>query len=180
MKSKNSILIILLVMLTGCGIIPTSRSIPTGYSPISNSKEEKIYKSYDEFKDISFYRHKVFFKFSPIEIYIVDSSSPFLRIEFTYYGSDWIFFESATIINSEGSSVNFRFKSYDKESDVLYSGRVKEYIDVVLTDNKAIPMSNLIKYNRGEIKVRLSGKRNADYVLNESQIRGLKDILDIY
>ncbi len=33
---------------------------------------------------------------------------------------------------------------------------------------------------RGEIKVRLSGKRNADYVLNESQIRGLKDILDIY
>ena len=164
MKSKNSILIILLVMLTGCGIIPTSRSIPTGYSPISNSKEEMIYKSYDEFK----------------EIYIVDSSSPFLRIEFTYYGSDWIFFESATIINSEGSSVNFRFKSYDKESDVLYSGRVKEYIDVVLTDNKAIPMFNLIKYNRGEIKVRLSGKRNADYVLNESQIRGLKDILDIY
>lgn len=179
MKSKK-ILIVLLLIVTGCGVIPTSRTIPTGYSPISNSKEEMIYKRYDEFKDISFYRHKAFFKSSPIEIYFVESSSPFLRIEFTYYGSDWIFFESATIINSENSRVNIRFKSYDKDMDVLYSGNVMESIDKPLTDNDAMLILNLINDNKGEVKVRLSGKRNADYALNESQVKGLKDMLNKY
>jgi hypothetical protein len=174
MKNIGSILIILGIILTGCV------AIPAGYSPTNKSENEMIYKKHNEFKDISFYRHKAFFKFSPIEIYIGEGNDTYLRIKFKYIGSDWIFFESATIINSEGSKVKFSFNSYDREDDVLSNGSVLEYIDESLSDKKAKEILNLINTNNEIIKLRLSGKYYKDYVLNESQINGLKEILKKY
>lgn len=161
-------------MLTGCAVIPT------GYLPVSNSENEMIYKKYNEFKNISFYRHKAFFRTSPIEIYIGESETTYLRIKFKYSGSGWIFFETATIINSEGSKVNFSFNSYDKETDVLSGNSVIEYIDESLSDYRAKEILNLINTNVGVIKVRLSGKYYKDYILTESQINGLKEMLNKY
>ena len=175
MKNITSILIILgLILLTGCAVIPT------GYLPVSNSENEMVYKKHNEFKDISFYRHKAFFSPSPIEIYIGEGKLTYLRTKFKYRGSDWIFFENATIINSESSKVKISFNSYDKETDVLSGSSVVEYIDESLSDYKAKEILNLINSNVDVIKVRLSGKYYKDYVLNESQINGLKEILNIY
>lgn len=168
MKNIHIFLIIsVLIVQAGCA------TIPTGYTPISTTEIEMVYKKYDEFKDVTFYRHKVFFGTSPIEIYIVEGKTTYPRIVFKYFGSDWIFFETATLINSKGTRVIFSFKSYDKTTDVLPGGSVRECIDEILPDSQARKILNLINSNEGEIKLRLTGKYYKDYILSDLNIKGL-------
>jgi len=48
--------LIILLLIVGC------TTIPSGYVKISNDPNEKIYKKYDEFKGLTWYKHEEFFK----------------------------------------------------------------------------------------------------------------------
>lgn len=137
-----------------------------------------IYQRYDEFKQQSFYRHKAFFKESPIEVYIGYKSEKYYRIKFIYEGSDWIFFESATIVNADGESLRFSFQSFDKITNVMSNGFVFESIDEPLSEDRVKKLLKIIEGNSRYVKVRLSGMYYKDYTLNEKHIKGLLEILN--
>lgn len=157
--------------------------IPKGYTPITKQKDEKFYVRYDEFKNISFIRHKYFFgtfaypNTEPIEIYEVKNSN--LRLVFEYIGWDWIFFQKATLINSSGKKIEFNFKSYNKTTDVISGDTVYESIDLYLSDSKAKALLILLS-TPGNKKIRLSGKYQEDYILDKNRIIALKEIIDHY
>lgn len=178
MKTINSIIIILGLILSSC--------VPEGYSPVSSRHNEKIYVKHNEFKDLTFYRHKAFFNansadYSPVEIYIGENEygNQYLRIEFTYNQGDWIFFTDAIIKNSRNDKVVFSFNSYEKTTDV-HDYSVFEEIDESLPDNKAKRIRDLIKPSGGKIKVRLSGEGYEDYVLEQDTVNALRKILKRY
>jgi len=162
-------------LLNGCMTL-----IPKGYTPITNQKDESFYVRYDEFKDVSFVRHKYFFSIfadEPIEIYEVKNSN--LRVVFKYHGSDWIFFKKAVLINSSGNKVVFNFKTYDKTTDVGSGGTVYESIDLYLSDSEAKKLLGILTAS-GNKKVRLSGKYYKDYILDNNRVVALTEIIEHY
>lgn len=170
---RGSILLIALCLLTGC-----LAGIPKGYKPVSNEKNESFYVNHDEFKGTSFIRHKFFFSDDkPIEIYQVKDN--FLRVVFTYRGSDWIFFRTATIINSAGEKMSFAFESHKKTTEVLSGGNVFETVDIVLSDSEAKKLLAILN-DSGEKKVRLSGKYYKDYTLYDKKVLALRDVIENY
>jgi hypothetical protein len=171
MIKKLLLFLVITMGFTGC-----LSFVPEGYTPVSTTENEMIYKRYDEFKDVAFYRHKTFFGSSPIEVYIVEGTSTYPRIVFEYYGSSWIFFETATLVGSDGQRISFTFKSYDKTTDVLSGGSVKERIDIVLDEARAEQILRMISTSE-EIKLRLSGKYYKDFSLPEDVVNAIKDIL---
>ena len=187
MKSKKLTILFLFIVigifiLNGCAFY----MIPKGYSPISKDENGKIYKKYDEFKQISFYKHKNFcyigglYYNRVIEIYIGENdNNKYLRMRFVYWGPSWIFFENATLINAVGNKIEFSFNSFDKKTDVLSAGRVEESIDFRLSDDKANNILDIISLNR-ELRLRLSGTYYQDYRLTKIQIKGIEEILNYY
>lgn len=167
---RYSAILLVFFFLTGC-----LAAIPKGYKPVSEKKDENLYVRYDEFKGVSFTRHKLFFRDdTPIEIYQVNDN--LLRVVFTYRGQDWIFFTSATIINSSGEKVSFSFKSYEKETDVLTGGSVFESIDIVLTDSEAKKLLEILSDPTTK-KIRLSGSYYKDYTLMDNKVLALQEII---
>ena len=167
-------ILVITILLNGCVIF-----IPKGYAPITNQKDEHFYVRYDEFKDISFIRHKYFFGISadePIEIYEVQNRG--LRVVFNYCGTVWIFFEKAIAINSFGQKIEFNFNFYDKTTDVS-SSIVSESIDLDLSDSKAQDFLSLLS-TPGNKKIRLSGKYYRDYLLDKNKVVALKEIIGHY
>jgi len=174
----------LFLIFSGCA------SIPKGYSPISQSNNELIYKQVDHIDNKTVYRHKNFFQafhdsdgkmLSPIEIYIIEAYGvKFLRAEFQYTGLGWIFFDRATIVNSVGQRMVFSFNTLEKTTRVWSGSTVKESIDEFLPIDKARELSQILNNNAGEINVRLSGQYREDYTLSEKHIIGLKSMLAMY
>ena len=153
--------------------------VPNGYVPITDQKDEIFYVQHDEFKAVSFVRHKYFFGIftdEPIEIYEVKNKN--LRVVFKYHGSDWIFFTNATLINSSGNKIAFNFKTYDKTTNVS-GGTVYESIDLYLSDSEAKKLLNLLS-TAGNKKVRLSGKYYNDYILDNQKVLALTQIIEHY
>lgn len=174
---KKLLYVVLVVILSSCA---RTIKIPTGYSPISKNVNEMFYKNYDEFENISFTRHKYFFKWysndEPIELYLSDTA---LIIVFTYRGSNWIFFESATILSSTNNldRLDFNFNSYDKTTDVSYG--VYESIDLYLSGSNIETLHRILS-SGGIPKVRLSGKYYKDYLIQGEQLKALNDIITFY
>jgi len=184
---KYLLLSFLVLLLNSCATFREYRpDIPEKYTQISENSN--IYEYYDEFKNVRFYHYKYFFpssnpisliKYSPIEVYLVkEPEKKYLRIIFRYRGSEWIFFEKAYLVNSEGDRLIFSFKQYNKTTEVISGVEVREEIDKVLPVNKAKELLSLIGNNKGEIKLRLSGRKYyKEYILTEKQINGLIEII---
>jgi len=71
-------LILLLLLIVGC------TTVPSGYVKISNDPNEKIYKKYDEFNQVTYYQHYALFNAisnSSINVYIVERNSNSQAIE---------------------------------------------------------------------------------------------------
>lgn len=170
-----------LSILTSCGSI-----VYQEYKPINKESNQVIYKKVNEFNDDSYYRHKTYFLSAlPSSLYLYISergNRKHLRGEFRYDGRDWIFFDNATILNSEKEKINFSFNSFDRNTNVKSSSNgVSEEFDVKINDSKAKDLLNLLKSNKGKIKLRLSGKNShRDYVLKESHINSFIELLEFY
>jgi hypothetical protein len=155
-----------------------------GYKAITSFPNEKILKKYDNFRNITFYKHKAFteigsINYSPIEIYVIESqSATYMRLKFLYRGSNWIFFENAYIVNSEQERMSFYFRPDNLKSDVISGNSLRELADIRLSDDKAKELINII--NGNNVKLRLSGEKYREYSLRKRQIKGLQEIYDFY
>ena len=117
---------------------------------------------------------------SKLDIYISEEKTKTLRISFQYYGGGWIFFKTATLINSNGDKIAFTFKPFDKKNHVESSGNVSESIDQILSIKDGMNIYELIKKNKNGVKLRLSGEYYKDYEIDELEISGLESILKYY
>ena len=171
------VVIIVFLNITGC----TALQLPAGYKPIDSSQNQQIYRRYDEFKNVSFYKHKAFWSLlpTPIEVYVGEDDSKYMRLIFRYKGSDWIFFDNTTVINSEGDKMSFSFETYDKTTDVGYGGYVTESIDLSLSRSRAIELLDLVTTN-GEVKVRMSGEYYRDYIISKNQVEAIRQMINYY
>lgn len=146
--------------------------------------EENIFKSnmvedYDEFKKTSFIKNKKIDNQVPVDIYIgKNEENKWLRIRFRYRGSDWIFFEKATIINSDGATITWNINTWDKNTDVLSNGNVYESIDLQLTDTRREELYSLLQGNG--VKIRLIGKYYKDYEIKTDYVLSLLEVLNTY
>jgi len=167
--------------------------IPTDYKQIVENPI--FYVKKDDFKNVSFISHKECFHkdtiSGPFKLYIVKGeNSKALRILFSYFGSDWIFFENAILLNEEGRRVSYIFKSYDKTTEVI-SGNVFERMDyllaTVMTLNEKTYDLNLENVQQLQellegknIRIRLTGKYYKDYTLNYIQAKAFVDTIKYY
>ena len=156
-------------------------SIPSGYTQYE-SENTNLYIKNSEFTNDSYIRHKYFFntfKETPIDLSITkEPKTKILSARFTYRGNKWIFFENVTIINANGERLEWKFKSYNKDTDVLSGGDVYESASTILTDEEAQNLLNLLSSNN--VKLRFSGKYYDQYSLNENYVNALKEILAAY
>ena len=75
---KTLLIVLPLLLIVGC------TTIPSGYVKISNDPNEKIYKKYDEFNQVTYYQHYALFNAnskSSINIYIVERNSNAKAVE---------------------------------------------------------------------------------------------------
>ncbi len=167
---KIIVAIIVSFLIVGCvGVVPQ------GYKPLK--EKSLVYTKYNEFKKFTVYSHKNLFG-NYIKIYLLDKESfnePLYRIKFIYRGSDWIFFNSATLINTDGEDIRFTISRTDKDTEVLSGGNVYEDSDIVLSMSERKKLLKLL--NSKSVKLRLSGKYYKDYQLNKSTKQGLIEML---
>ena len=139
-----------------------------------------IHKKNNEYEDVTFYRDKAFFTVypSPIEVYMGrKGGDDYLIARFKYRGSDWIFFDDFTMLNSEGDKIKYTFKSYDSNRRVVGSDVVESY-EKDISVSEAQKILDFINKGDGVIKVRLLGDYHKDIVMRESHVSGLKEILN--
>lgn len=183
-------LLLLAVILISCVMVPND------YKKINNLS--KIYRKYDDFNKTTYYQHEMSFSTahtvstiyhtnSPMFLYVAqgDDGRKTIFARFYYYGSDWIFFNKVIIKDNNGNQLAFNVESYDKNTEVLSGGNVKESIDIPIPnlgndviDNKFEKLSEII--NNGGIKIRLTGKYYKDYVISPDVIQNYQEMLNLY
>lgn len=161
--------------------------IPNGYKQIDNIS--KIYKRYDDFKNITYYWHESSFSTAytcqtPLYLYISKGKEKVLCARFLYVGANWIFFDQIIIKDNSGNTLTFNVKSYDKTTDVTSRGTIRESIDISLfeidgfIDNKFEKLTEII--HNGGIKIRLSGKYYKDYEISSEIIQIYRNMISLY
>jgi len=151
-----------MVMFSGC-IQP---KIPDNYKAIA--PQSKIYKTYDKFKDTTFYRHEYSLKnYNIPEVYVVkDQDKIGYRFVARYAGEDWIFFTKIYFVNDEGDRLLFTVKSYNKKTDISYG--VKESIDILLSEQQRKQLIKVL--SSSDVTMRLEGKYYKEYkIINTKQ-----------
>ena len=157
----------------------TTKPKTTEYKTEENETKSNIVEEYDEFKKTSFIKNKKIENQVPVDIYIgKNEETKWLRIRFRYRGSDWIFFDKITIINSEGATISWNINTFDKNTDVLSNGSVYESIDLQLSDSKKEELYSLLQGDG--VKIRLSGKYYSDYNIKTDYASALLEVLNTY
>jgi hypothetical protein len=156
--------------------------LKNGYTPISISNDETIYKRYDPYQDCTFYQEKILWGLDDnvIESYFVEQGDnlTYHRLKLYYKGSSWIFFTKAIIINDSGDRMEFSFDSWDMNRKVRDGGYVSESIDKIIDENTVSQLLIILKNSNGIINIRLSGKDGSrDYQISNDEINGLINIL---
>ena len=157
MKSKITFIILMSFLIMSCS------SVPKGYKETST---KNIYEKYDEFGNFTIYQHCEFFDFDePFSVYIIkEENRKYIRAVFTYTGDDWIFFDTAVIMNREKDRITFKLDPLTRETDTYKDDdelKVFESIDVVLTESQIENLYNLCK--KEYAKMQLSGKSSKNY-----------------
>lgn len=189
LKFFNLVLILSIFVIFGCSSVPndykqlnSDQYVPNGYEQL-NSEHQDVYISTDEFRQISFIRHKKFFHFfsenDPFEIYVAKTENyKSIRVKYYYSGSDWIFFDRAILVNDEGKRFVQTINTYKKTTKVLYDGHVLEYIDIALSNNA---IDNLKEVLSGtNVRIKFYGEYSKEYDFNKTYVNALREMLDIY
>ena len=109
---------------------------------------------------------------------VVGETLPYLRLQMSYEGDDWIFFENA-ILSYDGNSKTIYFDEYtEKDSDNGYGGRVWEWIDVSVDYGLENFLREFAKSKNA--KMRLSGKYTKTRTLSSNERKGILDVLNGY
>lgn len=120
---RINIFLLTLLLFVGC------QTIPDGYSKI-DKKGRIVYKN-DHVEEVEFWQHldliqADFGQRTYLNLYIGrNKSGKYYRLKFNYSGSDWIFFEKA-ILSGNNERTEFKFKSYEKTTNVGQGGAVDD------------------------------------------------------
>ena len=138
-------------------------------------------KEYDDVNGITWYyskttTHRVWSNMSSLYIG-KNSSKVWLRLKMSYYGDDWIFFDSA-YLSYEGNTHTITFDEYREKETENSGGMVWEWLDVSVD-------ANLLSYLRDFVngknpKMRLSGKYSETRNLSAKEIKSMQEILLAY
>ena len=141
----------------------------------------KLKKNFDDVSGITWYKQPYFTHYNNTfltSIYMgKEGSSKWLRLNMSYYGDNWIFFEKA-ILSYDGNSKTIPFDKYkDKETDNS-SGKVWEWIDVSVNESLRNFLREFAKSKNA--KMRFSGKYTKTRTLTYNERKGILDVLNGY
>lgn len=138
-----------------------------------------VKKEYDEFKGLTFYKMKGLYV-PPICPYIVhpQGAIPFLRVNFTYRGSEWVFFDKILLTCDGGGIYQVSFSEYEYDSQILSSGSVKEWIDIIADDELINYLKNFVKSEKP--KIRFTGKYEHTTTFNKQMLKPIVNVLNAY
>lgn len=138
-------------------------------------------KKYDDVNGITWYKSKAINHnvwSNKTSLYIgKDKSQVWLRLLMSYYGSDWIFFESA-YLSYDGNTIGIPFDRYQEKKNENSGGMVWEWIDVMVEPNTLEYLKKFV--NGSKPKMRLSGKYTETRILSANEIKAMKEILLAY
>lgn len=138
-------------------------------------------KNYDDVNGTTWYyskviNHRVWSNMASLYIG-KDDSRVWLRLKMSYYGDDWIFFDSA-YLSYEGNTHTISFDKYrDKETE-NDGGMVWEWLDVNVDSDLLSYLRRFVKGNNP--KMRLSGKYTETRNLSGKEIKAMQEILLAY
>ena len=175
----KKIIVLLLLFLIGC----SSYSIPE--KNILISEKYNIYHNHDEFENKDLYLPKAFFYYGydafPVLLYITKKNNlKVFRMVFQHYGSDWIFFYRAILVQGN-NKLDLSFNTFEKKTDFI-DGNIKEKIDIIIDNYQFQIIKNMVEDyfsdNGKIIKLKLIGKYYLDKELKEDNIRMLRDVVE--
>lgn len=138
-------------------------------------------KEIDDVSGYTFYSNPFFTHYSNTNltsIYIsAKDNSTRLRLEMSYKGDDWIFFDNA-YLSFEGNTKEIQFDRYKNKETENSGGSVWEWIDVPLDDSMIPFLDSLAKSE--DAKMRLSGKYSKTRNLSQNEKKGILAILNGY
>lgn len=142
----------------------------------------KLKKKYDDITGRTWYYNPYFTHYNNsnlVSIYIgtEKGTKPWLRLEMSYYGEDWIFFEKA-YLSYDGNTKEIYFDEYRNKKTDNSGGYVWEWIDVGVDDTMLQFLAAMVKGK--DVKMRLSGKYTKTRNLTTKEINGIKDVLLAY
>lgn len=141
----------------------------------------KLRKKHDDVSGITWYYNPYFTHYTNsnlTSIYIgKKESSVWLRLEMTYKGDDWIFFDRA-FLSYDGNTREISFNEYKEKDSDNSGGEVWEWIDVSVDSYLLSFLEEMVKGK--SIKMRLSGKYTKTRNLSVNEIQGIKDVLLAY
>jgi hypothetical protein len=142
---------------------------------------KKLKKNYDDVSGITWYTNPYFTHYESenlMSIYIGhNSSSTWLRLKMSYYGSDWIFFERA-YLSYDGNTKEIFFNEYVDKKTENSGGGVWEWIDIIVPSELEEYLKDFAQSKNA--KMRLSGKYSRTRQLTWKERQGIIDILSGY
>ena len=149
--------------------------LPDGYKPLSKSPNEKFYKKYDKFNDITFYEHKESFKYSdgiivPVSLYVSkDIKGKYLFLLFQYMDrTKWLFFNEIIFLNDLGKKLKYEIPKNEKEERINRGGGVYESYNLHLNKETAKIFYDYITTSL-KIEFRFQGKYYKEFIMTEDQ-----------
>lgn len=141
----------------------------------------KLRKEIDDINGITWYYNPYFTHYNNsnhVSIYMGkrEHGKPWLRLIMSYYGDNWIFFDSA-YLSYDGNTWEISFNEYeDKKSD--NDSSCWEWIDVGVDEYLLAYLKEMV--NGKTLKMRLRGKYQKDKVLSTAERNAIKDVLLAY
>jgi hypothetical protein len=142
---------------------------------------EKLRKTLDDVSGTTWYKNPYFTHYSNsnlTSLYMGNKDgNTWVRLEMSYYGDDWIFFEKA-YLSYEGNTKEVIFDRYKNKETENDGGKVWEWIDVQVDEPTMSFLRSLAQSN--DAKMRLSGKYSKTRNLSSNERKAILDILDGY
>ncbi len=152
-----------------------------------NEKAEKLKalnrlkKNLDDVSGTTWYKNSYFTHYTNTNLtslYIGEKDgSVWLRLQMTYKGDDWIFFENA-FLSYEGNTKEIFFDKYENKETENSGGGVWEWIDVQVDDSLIPFLKEFAKSS--DAKMRLSGKYSKTRNLGTNEKKGILDVISGY
>ena len=141
----------------------------------------KLNKKHDDVSGITWYKQPYFTHYTNTNltsIYLGQSGgTAYLRLQMTYTGEDWIFFERA-YLSYDGNTREIYFDEYDEKDSDHNGGQVWEWIDVTVSGDEENFLREFAKSPNA--KMRLSGKYTKTRNLTANERKGILLVLDGY
>lgn len=166
------------MVLSLLSILSSCSTIPNGYTKISNAPDEKFYKYYDQFTDATSINHeyRLLNLLDCMSVHIIKhGGSSRLIANFYYSDPDWIFFDSAILVNNRSERMQIKMQKTDHK---VRTGYVTESGKSVLQQYEIDSLRSIMT---GEnVLLRLTGKYSKEYSITQEQASSIVETIDLF